>query len=112
MLRRIEVRAEGGDQWRGVFREAFHYPERATHYFGMIHDGTPPPNRRLGAESFEILEGTTFYYTEHGWATLRDAFRKFVREMVKGGREVRVVTLDEDHGMGEIYSDAIQKAVA
>jgi hypothetical protein len=85
-----------------------------THVFGQLFTDTPAPHLSIGTpeRAREVLEGTTFYYTEAGWQRLWPTIRKYLKESCRYGIDVRVVHLSEDHGQRVIWHDEIQVAVA
>ena len=115
MLRRIEVK-DKNDHWQGAFREMYDHSvavRTINRWHREVWEATPAPNERIRPRSdvYEILFGTAFYYTDHGWSVTRDAWRVFFKEMCKAGKQVRVVTLNDDHGLDVKYEDRKQQAV-
>lgn len=117
MLRRVEVRHGGDRAWQGMFRQMYDHSAAARtsdRWNNEFWNYTPAPKDRITPQSsvYEVLAGTAFYYTELGWeGTIATAFRFFAKEMCKAGVRVRVVTLDDDHGLEIKYEDRKQQAV-
>lgn len=115
MLRRIEV--DHGEGWKGVFREMYKSSSAARtadRWSNEFWNYTPAPNERITPKSdvYKVLAGTEFYYTDEGWGgVIATAFRYFAKEMCKAGVKVRIVALNDDHGLDSPYSDRKQVAV-